>query len=315
MNKILKIIVSSIILIFTIIFIQNSQYGLSAPMQDLFYKIAIIKESQNPDYKLENLRPLVGERELTKFIRQNDNNPDIYTPNDFNIQNGIFRANLHMHTTNSDGQSTVQDFFDLAQNYAEEHIKNNEYMYIAITDHNTVLGAQEVIKVLQENPNKYTRIKVIAGIEINTIFHDGQFAKEPIHIHLLTWCINPYDEFLNREFYKADLNDKWNMKRPIRDFVWTVKTMSKYGIPGVAHPARYTMHLGKDKYPYINEMLTAYKKITRKQPFTEAYYQSYNDDIKLDSDYIDYIDFKANQLKISRTGSTDAHGRTIFMLR
>lgn len=314
MKKYLKIFLVFIVIIVGVIALQNSRYALSAPMQDLFYKMSIIRDSQNFDYKLENLRPLVGERELTKFIKNNDKNPDIYTPNEYNIANGIFRANFHMHTTNSDGQSTVQEFFDMAQQYAEEHIPNNEYMYIAITDHNTVLGAKEVIKVLQENPKKYTRIKVVAGIEINTLFNDSEYAKEPIHVHLLTWCINPYNKFLNKEFYKANLNDKWNMKRPIRDFVWTVKTMSKYGIPGPAHPARYTMHLEKDKYPYINEMLTTYKKTTKKQPFTEAYYQSYSDDIKWNGDYIDYINFKANQLKIMRTGSTDAHGRTIFAL-
>lgn len=293
--------------------IQNSRYAISAPMQDLFYKIAIIRDSQNPDYKLEYLRPLVGEKELTKFIKKNDNNSEIYTPSDYNIENGIFRANLHMHTTNSDGQSTVQHFFDMAQNYAQEHLKDREYIYIAITDHNTVLGAKEVIDVLQKNPNKYNKIKVIAGIEIFTQLNDNKSVKEPVHIHLLTWCLNPYNKFLNKEFYKADLNDRLNYTRPVRDFATTVKTMSKYGIPGVAHPARYSLQYDRDKYPYIEEMLKIYKESTKKQPFTEAYYQSYTDDIKYGNQvYVDYIDYKAKQLKITRTGSIDSHGDSIF---
>ena len=78
MKKILEIL--GLLLIFTSIgiSIQNSRYALSAPMPDLLYKIAIIRDSHNPDYKLENLRPLVGERELTKFIKENSNNSEIY---------------------------------------------------------------------------------------------------------------------------------------------------------------------------------------------------------------------------------------------
>ena len=253
--------------------LSKDQYLITEPMQDLEYKKAIIKDSHNLSYKLENLRPIVGEKELTDFIKSHNNNPEIYTPSPENIKRGIFRANLHMHTLQSDGKATVEQRLNDAQKYAQSHIKDG-YMYIAITDHNTVLGAKEVIKVLQKNPGKYKNIKIIPGMEVFTKFR-SRYSKRLVEIHVLAWCINPYDKFLNKEFYKAPNANKWNRKAYDRNFEDVISMMSKYSIPVVAHPVRYTTRIEGDKYLYMNEMFEKYAQLSKKPLVTEGYYQVY----------------------------------------
>ena len=259
----------------------------------------------------------MGPDELLEFIKENDKNPQIYDPDDINRAKGLYRANLHTHTTNSDGIVTVKDRMNEAQEYAKRHIKDG-YMVLAITDHNTVLGAQEVIKVLERNKNKYSNIKVVLGIEIFTQYQNSQHSYYPMEIHVLTWCINPFDRFLKHEFYKKNKKDKWNRTRPDRDFDWTITTMSKYGLVGVAHPARYTEEMGKYKYLYITEMFSRYKNLNPNTRFAEIYYQAYKKTHTAKAlgneynKYINYINSEAERFGIIRTGSTDAHGLSIF---
>ncbi len=315
-QKIIKLLIA-LFLLATAVFVWNyNRYKISEPMQDLEYKKTIIKASHNPFYKLENLRPLVGEEELLEFIKSNNENSQIYTPSSKNIKNGIFRANLHTHTLNSDGKVSVKFRMDYAQNYAEKNLKDG-FMYIAITDHNTVLGAKDVIKVLQKNPNKYKNIKIITGIEIYTKYKT-EFSKKPVEIHVLTWCINPYDKFLNKEFYKKNLKDKANRGTHDREFTAVIKMMSKYGIPGIAHPLRYTVHLKDKKYKYIDTLFKEYSSLSQKPLFTEGHYQVYDkfrERKYLGREYDKYkifINKTADKYNIIKTGSTDAHGYTIF---
>ena len=295
-----------------------NRYKITAPMQDFEYKKAIIKQCGNKKYTLENLRPIVGPEELKEFLKTNDNNPQIFTPNEKNIKNGTFKANLHMHTRYSDGKATVQHLLDMAQEYAENNL-NGESMYMAITDHNTILGTKELVRVLQNNPNKYNKVRVVAGIEIFSAYNNSKISPRPIDIHVLTLGINPYDEFLNKEFYKKNPYGGWNRTLPDRDFDWLVKTMTNYGIVGIAHPARYTAFLGKDKYAYIEELMTRFKNSAGENLiFTEGYYQVYpllpdkNLLGKEYNKYLKHINTEAQKRGILLDGSTDVHGLTIF---
>ncbi len=319
-----KLYISALVIILTFIGWNTYRFIPHSEMEDLEYKQAILRDSKNITYTIEALRPIMGPKELTKFIQDNDNNPKIYLPSQENVKNGVFKANLHSHTTNSDGVPTVEFRMNSAQNYANKFI-NDGYMLLAITDHNTVLGAKSVIKTLQRRKwgkqVNWNKTKIILGMEINSEYHNSKVTDIPVQIHVLAWCINPYDKFLNKEFYKPNLNDKWNRKLPDRDFDWVISTISNYGIVGVAHPARYTTFMKEKKYPYITEMLTRYKSLTTNTPFTEGYYQSY----KVTSTgphlgdeydkYINYINTEAKRLGINRTGSTDAHGSSIFVYK
>lgn len=290
------------------------RFNISEPMSDLEYKKEIIQKSHNILYKLENLRPVVGEEELLEFIKANNNNPEIYTPSQENIKNGVFRANLHMHTLQSDGNASVKQRLDAAQEYAQNNIKDG-YMYIAITDHNTILGAKEAVEILQKYPKQYKNIKVILGMEVFTAFK-SKYYNQPVEIHVLNWCLNPYDEFLNKEFFKPEWANKWNRQDSDRDFDDVIEMMSNYAIPGVAHPIRYTNLTDRDKY--MEEMMSRYTALTKKPAFTEGYYQVYPRFYEKDFlekeilPYMEYVNKKADEHNIIKTGSTDSHSMTIF---
>ena len=318
-NKLKNLIMFIIILIITVFFLYYynvERYRINSPMADIEYKRSIIRDSHNPFYKLENLRSVVGETELIEFIKSNDNNPEIYSPSKKNITNGTFRANLHMHTLNSDGIASVEQRLDAAQRYAENKFPNG-YMYIAITDHNTVLGAKEVVKILQKYPKRFKNVKVILGMEVYTAFKSRYYDK-PVQVHVLTWCLNPYDKFLNKEFFKADLNDKWNRGKKDRDFDYIIPVMSKYAIPGIAHPIRYTNRLGEKKFLYMEEMFDSYSKLSTKPLFAEVYYQVYPRYYPAEFykttiiPYQKFVNEKAQKYGITRTGSTDSHSMIIF---
>ena len=298
--------------------LNRERYELIAPMPDFEYKKAIIEKCGNKKYKLENLRPIVGPEELKEFLKVNNDNPQIFTPSEENIKNGIFKANLHMHTIYSDGRATVQQLLDMAQEYAENNL-NGASMYMAITDHNTILGTKELVRVLQNNPNKYNNVRVVPGIEIFSAYNNSKIASRPIDIHVLSLAINPYVEFLTEEFKKRNPYDRWNRTYPDRDFDWLVKTMSNYGIVGIAHPARYTAFLGKDKYAYVEELMTRFKEAAGENLiFTEGYYQVYpllpdkNQLGKEYDKYLKHINTQAQKRGILLDGSTDVHGLTIF---
>lgn len=289
-----------------------------SPMPDIEYKIQLVKDSGNIFYNVESLRPLLGEEELIEFIKKNDDNPQIYTPNSENIENGTYRATLHMHTTYSDGQAKVSEMLDRAQYYAKTSLPKGEYMYIGITDHNTVNGAKKVIKQLEKHPFKYNKIKVIAGMEIYTE-HKTDLDIKPVQVHVLVWCINPYNKYLeNAYFVPTPRMNIYNIYGKPENFEYIVKLMPKFGVTGIAHPGRYSYHLKEKRYPFVNNLYTTYLNNGADFHFVEGYYQSYG--IMIDKnvnrpgewEFLDYTISEAKKLKLHLTGSVDGHHHTIF---
>ncbi|MBS4535982.1 PHP domain-containing protein [Clostridium sp. D2Q-14] len=81
------------------------------------------------------------------------------------------KADLHIHTTASDGKYSPSDIVNLA-------IRENLNL-IAITDHDTIEGIDEAI-----NKSKiYDDFTVIPGIELSTIYNDNE-------VHLLGYFID-----------------------------------------------------------------------------------------------------------------------------
>jgi predicted metal-dependent phosphoesterase TrpH len=67
------------------------------------------------------------------------------------------RADLHMHTCHSDGQPTVRELLD--------HVRDNTNLdVIAITDHDTIKGAQEAASMAGDYP-----FDIIVGEEVTSI--------------------------------------------------------------------------------------------------------------------------------------------------
>ena len=74
------------------------------------------------------------------------------------------KADLHMHSTYSDGLKTTEELFQLA--------KQNNVDVIAITDHDIVAGVEENFKNRMEYGVQY-----VPGIELSTV-QDGK----PVHV-------------------------------------------------------------------------------------------------------------------------------------
>ena len=111
--------------------------------------------------------------------------------------------------------------------------------------------------------------------------------------------------------------NKLNRGEHDRNFDDVISMMSDYSIPGIAHPVRYTDKTGKNKYLYMQEMMTRYKSLSGKPLFAEGYYQVYpryydKDTMKELLPYIEYVKTKANAYNIINTGSTDSHSNNIF---
>lgn len=108
-----------------------------------------------------------------------------------NVISGRFRINLHIHTEYSDGRFSVQELLDQAVKYAEYRRKKgyNDPLIIAITDHDTLFGTQEALKIISNNPEKYDNILFITGIEFNAYYINQEGRKKQLEVQ--AYCIDP----------------------------------------------------------------------------------------------------------------------------
>ncbi len=113
-------------------------------------------------------------------------------------------ADLHIHTTASDGSFTP---FEVVERAAKANLSA-----ISITDHDTIKGVIEAISL--KNPN----IEIIPGIEIDTLLPQ---TKEEIHI--LAYFIKAEDTFWKDFFQKSKITREKRMKE-------MVKKLNKLGI-------------------------------------------------------------------------------------
>ncbi len=86
---------------------------------------------------------------------------------------GLGKADLHIHTTASDGNSEAAQIVDLA---AKNHLKT-----IAITDHDTIAGYEKAREHALAKG-----VTLLSGVELTTDF-DGR------ECHLLAYCFDPED--------------------------------------------------------------------------------------------------------------------------
>lgn len=99
------------------------------------------------------------------------------------VESGDFCANLHIHTQHSDGIMTVDNLIEKAQEIPS--------MLVAITDHDTINGCKEAVKICPDN------INLVLGVEISTVAINFPKQQKPLPIHLLVYGIDPFDEKLN----------------------------------------------------------------------------------------------------------------------
>ena len=164
-------------------------------------------------------------------------------------------TDLHLHTTYSDGSFTPEELVLKA--------KKLNYSAIAVTDHDTVAGLDQVIKL----GNKYN-LEIVPGIEFNTSYKNND-------IHILGYYIDNKSKellkLLNRiknerkkriEKMINLLDKKFNFKISIDE----IKKISSNNILGRGHIARllteknyvdnweevFDKYIGRGKPGYVN---------------------------------------------------------------
>lgn len=188
--------------------LKNSAKKLDALFpQDAKYRNKIAEAvglDVGDSYKLSSI---VGAEEFTKVAKEFEQNPEVFSPgtpnysyfdsvssfNNENLANGVFGANLHSHTENSDGVLSVKEFLDKCVEYADRRFeKVKKPFYVAITDHDTVNGCKEAVEIISKEPKKFKNLKLILGIENTFVYKNPELLHEDANIHVLSYGINPY---------------------------------------------------------------------------------------------------------------------------
>ena len=109
-------------------------------------------------------------------------------------------VDLHIHTVHSyeDGADLkVEELLDILSAMAE---KEDKEICFSITDHENILGCIEAYNLIKSNPQKYSRLKFIPGIECNTSLKDLELNSEGHSVfrkcHLLAYDYNLNDKNL-----------------------------------------------------------------------------------------------------------------------
>lgn len=165
------------------------------------------------------------------------------------------KADLHIHTTASDGMLKPSEVVDWAV--------QKKLMAIAVTDHDTTLGIREAL----ERSKAHANIVVVPGIELSS-----DYQREEVHI--LGYFIDYHNEELlkaTKELRQSRLMRGEKMVYKLREMgidisLNEVKELADEGFIGRPHIARvllkkgyvegvgdaFDKYIGRDKPAYVN---------------------------------------------------------------
>ncbi|MDD3419830.1 MAG: hypothetical protein PHE78_04415 [Candidatus Gastranaerophilales bacterium] len=280
--------------------------------QDIFYRQTLAEEVGMKKTDAYLLRPIIGLQELEEIAQSftmKDYMPgirkslDVPDDRDFSLAtSGDFRANLHIHSKNSDGVMSVEEILNQAVKIADINAQKmkktskmpNAPFVIGIADHDTVKQNIEVVNLIKKDPYKYRNLRIVMATEISAEKQDNMPKA-----HVLMYGLNPFD-------------DKFWEKKP-SGFVDMIKHFSsqKYGAFGIAHPARMiNMGAPGDVAGFFDDFLGSFKALAKeKAKFVENHYQSY---------YGKCVNFLGDISNISKkhgflsTGGIDSHKNNIL---
>ena len=167
----------------------------------------------------------------------------------------MYKADLHLHTTASDGSDTPAALIDRAREKGIE--------VIAITDHDTIAGSVEALGLSADG------IKIITGIEFSCKY-SGEYGFE---CHILGYGFDPESEAIlsairhGREMrlFKLEarlkyLRERFGISFTDEDIAWL------HSLNSVARP-----HLGQllIKYGYVATMSEAFDKYLKVDGFPD----------------------------------------------
>lgn len=193
------------------------------PNDEHYYKLLANAINLNNDehYKLASI---VGENQLSDILAKASFENFNVGENLSGVKNRTLRINLHNHTNASDGKLSIKEILEQANNWANDiyKMKGNDGkppFVLAITDHDTIDGAKEAVKIIAKNPEKYKNLKLVLGGEFSVAHTNPKDVNSPLNFELIGYSLNPFDEKLNN-FLK---NLKENRKKVVKNFIEKVK--------------------------------------------------------------------------------------------
>jgi len=174
------------------------------PEDKKYYSDLVSGAGLNPDEEYR-LASVVGPKQIVDILK-NSSPQDFALGKDYSgIKNNTFRISLHNHTKASDGQFFVEELLDQASKWAdrvaEKNPSNHKHPFIlGITDHDTTEGAQQAVRLIAQNPEKYKNLKVVFGSEVSVTHMDPKDVVEPINFELVGYAQNPFNEKVNAHF-------------------------------------------------------------------------------------------------------------------
>ena len=315
---------------------KTIQTPTSKYAQDAEYKKELCKLSGISGIQPNLLQSIMGPSEFRDKIIENSENRTFYVTGERpeekvgipdsnkleNVKMKIFGGNYHIHTVHSDGSLSVAELLEQAVSYGNEYAKiNNKPFIIGITDHNTVEGCKEAVKIIAKNPDKYKNIRVILGCEISTKEDEinGYRFKKPEKYHILTMCINPFEKRLNKflNYLQEESHNPMVVKRiSIKEAFDGIKHQKQCYF-ALAHPAfpdlGHRIGSDRDVYSTLRETIKHFKDITKERGlYTEAYYSSYFGNLATDKKIYDTIIETCDDIHLYKAGGIDTHGESIF---
>ena len=176
--------------------------------KDLAYLKTLAKNAGVAESELYKLNPIIGAEQLEKILKS-------ASSRFFNV-NEDFHLNLHMHTTHSDGQMSVNSLLEQSSEYANKVEQNGiiPNFTIAITDHDNFDGAREAVEKILAEPERYQNLGVVLGSELSCEHKNLEQLNRPVPFELVAYSINPYDKKMGN-FLKCIRDERIDLSKQI----------------------------------------------------------------------------------------------------
>ena len=184
-----------------------------------------------------------------------------------NMSEGIFQLDLHSHSNHSDGYGKVENILNQACEYGNQlcNKTGNKFIF-ALTDHDSVEGIEEALKIIRKDPEKYKNIRFVPGVELsfNILDKDGQIKSGELLIH----CIDPNDEKIQSLTTKTKNNRKIMIDKAIEDLGagFSIKELKKYFLKENYETFAYNLHYRVYHYAQIKNRVIKMAKERNCQP-------------------------------------------------
>lgn len=180
---------------------------------------------------INKLQAVVGPDQFTEVVRSLKAENYASGRSYENVKNGIYRANLHLHTVASDGVFVPITLFEDVRNYVSRPGMGS--FLVAITDHDALLGSQGAVSYIAENSHDMDNVLFTPGIEFNCRYDNKTYFDTPIQIELLAYCINPFSAKLEGLIQSIKAKNKEILEKVFEEVADTEASVVEAGIEHV----------------------------------------------------------------------------------